>query len=112
MSAAARTRSTESELRRLMLVAKFSWHRDPLEDGDAEAVRHARDVVRHTRREVVALAAGADTVGIVHVVVEKRPDHPRHALLLAPGGGAEVDAVEHERPQTPHRLADLLALHD
>ncbi len=85
-----------------------------LELADAEAVGHAGEVVGHAGGRVRAGARieHREHVRVLYVVVEQRVDDLRHAFLLAARRGAEVDVVEHELAQPPHRAADALALDD
>src|SRR5262245_60001835 len=117
MSAAARTRSSDSELMRLMcpaLVPELPRHGEVLELADAETVGHSGAVVGHAGSEVVRVRAGdrVDRLRMLEVMSEQRLDHPGHTVLLAQSRLSEIDAIEHEAPQAGHRAADLVSLDD
>ena len=69
---------------------------------EREPVGHACDVVHHV----------VDRVAALDEVVEDPADGRVGARMLGPRCLAEVDALEHERAEGEHRLADLLALTD
>ena len=106
MSAAAMTASLLASLIRGTRRRAYSR----LGEREREPVGHARDVIRHPRRQV-ALAVGEEP-RVGDEPGEDRAHDPLGPLVLRHCLRPEVDAVEHERAQREHRLSHLVTLDD
>ena len=83
---------------------------DPKGDHYRTRLMHTLETAGISR--TVARAVGRKVFRVLDEPVEDAAHGPGRELALLPGLGAQVDALEHERPQVEHRAADLLALDD